>query len=94
MIFLISFFVFALILAAMAVGVIAGREPIKGSCGGIGALGIDQSCEICGGDPQRCETETRSPTDLMTSATAEFGAEPRSEAGSDKGAVVFDPAEK
>ena len=94
MIFLISFFVFALIFAAMAVGVIAGREPIKGSCGGIGALGIDQSCEICGGDPQRCETETRSPTGLMTGATAEFGAEPRSEAGSDKGAVVFDPAEK
>ncbi len=94
MIFLISFFVFALILAAMAVGVIAGREPIKGSCGGIGALGIDQSCEICGGDPQRCETETRSATDLMAGATAEFGAEPRSEAGSDKGAVVFDPAEK
>ena len=61
MIFLISFIVFAFILAAMAVGVIAGREPIKGSCGGIGALGIDQSCEICGGDPQRCETETRSP---------------------------------
>ena len=94
MIFLISFFVFALILAAMAVGVIAGREPIKGSCGGIGALGIDQSCEICGGDPQLCETETRSPTDLMTGATGESGAEPRSEAGSDKGAVVFDPAEK
>ena len=41
MIFLISFIVFAFILAAMAVGVIAGREPIKGSCGGIGALGID-----------------------------------------------------
>lgn len=94
MIFLISFLVFALILAAMAVGVIAGREPIKGSCGGIGALGVDQSCEICGGDPQRCETETRSPTDLMTGATTEAGAEPRSEAGSDKGAVVFDPAEK
>ena len=60
MIFLISFIVFAFILSAMAVGVIAGRAPIKGSCGGIGALGIDQSCDLCGGDPQRCETETRS----------------------------------
>lgn len=60
MIFVISFLVFALIIAAMAVGVIAGRAPIKGSCGGIGTLGIDQSCDLCGGDPQRCETESRS----------------------------------
>ncbi|EHQ57232.1 hypothetical protein OMB55_00009570 [gamma proteobacterium HIMB55] len=90
MIFLISFIVFAFILAAMAVGVIAGREPIKGSCGGIGALGIDQSCEICGGDPQRCETETRSPADAMAASAAENGTEARPE----KGAVVFDPAEK
>ena len=90
MIFLISFFVFALILAAMAVGVMAGREPIKGSCGGIGALGIDQSCEICGGNPQRCETETRSSADTMVGSSAEA----RSEAGPGEGAVVFDPAEK
>lgn len=84
MIFLISFVVFALILAAMAVGVMAGREPIKGSCGGIGALGIDQSCEICGGDPQRCETETRA----IVQAT-----KPEDE-NTESGAVVFDPAEK
>lgn len=60
MIFVVSFVVFALIMAAMAVGVIAGREPIKGSCGGVGKLGIDQKCELCGGDPVRCETATRS----------------------------------
>ncbi|WP_116364223.1 (Na+)-NQR maturation NqrM [Parahaliea mediterranea] len=58
-IFLISALVFAAVIAAMAVGVMAGRAPIKGSCGGIGALGIDQSCEICGGDPKRCDEETR-----------------------------------
>ena len=58
-IFVLTFIVFVLIIAAMSVGVMAGREPIKGSCGGMGALGIDQSCEICGGDPQRCETKTR-----------------------------------
>ena len=61
MIFLISFIVFAFILTAMAVGVIVGREPIKGSCGGIGALGIDQSCEICGGDRTRCEEARSNP---------------------------------
>ena len=60
MIYLISFLVFALIIAGMAVGVMAGRAPISGSCGGVGALGIDQKCDLCGGDPMRCETETRS----------------------------------
>lgn len=59
MIFVVSFIAFAVIMAAMAVGVIAGREPIKGSCGGVGALGIDQKCDLCGGDPVRCESETR-----------------------------------
>ncbi len=58
-IFLITMLVIGLVITAMAVGVIFGRPPIKGSCGGIGALGIDQACEICGGNPQRCEEETR-----------------------------------
>jgi len=57
--FLISMLVIGLVIAGMAVGVIAGRPPIKGSCGGMGALGIDTACEICGGDPQRCDEETR-----------------------------------
>jgi len=69
-IFVITFLAFALIVTAMSVGVIAGREPIKGSCGGMGALGIDQFCEICGGDPQRCETETR--TDSTKPGAIEF----------------------
>ena len=57
--FLVSFLVIGLVIAGMAVGVLAGRPPIKGSCGGMGALGIDTSCEICGGDPRRCDEETR-----------------------------------
>ncbi len=59
--FLISFVFIALVIAAMAVGVMMGRGPIKGSCGGMGALGIDTACDICGGNPQRCEEETRTP---------------------------------
>jgi hypothetical protein len=57
--FLISMLVIGLVMAGMAVGVIAGRAPIKGSCGGMGALGIDTACELCGGDPRRCDEETR-----------------------------------
>ena len=55
MTFVLALLVFMAIVAAMAIGVIFGRAPIKGSCGGLGAVGIDQDCEICGGDPQRCE---------------------------------------
>ena len=57
--FLISLLVIGLVMAGMAVGVIAGRPPIKGSCGGMGALGIDTACELCGGDPKRCDEESR-----------------------------------
>jgi hypothetical protein len=44
------------IVAGMAVGVIFGRKPITGSCGGMKALGLDVECEICGGDADRCES--------------------------------------
>ena len=57
--FVLSFLVIGLVIAGMAVGVLAGRPPIKGSCGGMGALGIDTACDICGGDPRRCDEETR-----------------------------------
>lgn len=44
-----------LLFAAMAVGVLLGRPPIKGSCGGVGA-GADGVCPVCGGEPARCDT--------------------------------------
>ena len=39
----LSFAVFALVIGGMAVGVMAGRQPIKGSCGGVNGKG----CELC-----------------------------------------------
>lgn len=57
-VFLFSMLVFVFVIAAMAVGVMAGRSPIKGSCGGISALGEKGACEICGGDTQRCQEQT------------------------------------
>ena len=57
--FFLATVVFCLVVAGMAVGVIFSNKPIKGSCGGIGALGMDTACEICGGNPQVCEEETR-----------------------------------
>lgn len=58
MIFIVSFVAFAVIIAGMAIGVMAGRAPISGSCGGVGKiLGTPQKCEICGDDPTLCEAE-------------------------------------
>ena len=55
-----------LMVALMAVGVIFGRAPIAGSCGGMKALGMEMECEICGGDPQQCESETKKLDELAT----------------------------
>lgn len=53
--FLATVAVFALVIAAMAVGVAAGRKPIAGSCGGLAGVGLSGDCEVCGGDRSKCE---------------------------------------
>lgn len=55
--FIISFLVLLSVVCLMAIGVIFGRKPITGSCGGVGAaLGEkDYVCELCGGDEAKCE---------------------------------------
>jgi len=59
----LTFLIIAAIVVAMSVGVIMGRQPIKGSCGGIKALGMGANCDICGGNPQRCEKVSPTNTD-------------------------------
>lgn len=51
----LAFLFMLIIVAAMSVGVMMGRKPIAGSCGGMKALGLDTECEVCGGNPARCE---------------------------------------
>ena len=53
--FLLALLVVGLLMVAMSVGVIFGRKPITGTCGGLGAAGITGPCEICGGDTSKCE---------------------------------------
>lgn len=55
--FFIVFGVMFLVVAAMAVGVLMGRKPISGSCGGMSALGMEVACDICGGDQTKCDKE-------------------------------------
>jgi hypothetical protein len=45
----LSFLIVVLAVAGMSIGVIAGRAPIKGSCGGVGSAG----CELCSGNCRR-----------------------------------------
>ena len=54
---MLSFMVLILIVVGMAVGVLMGRKPIAGSCGGMTAVGMDVACDVCKGDPEVCETE-------------------------------------
>lgn len=58
-VYLLAFLVLALVMTGMAVGVIFSNKPIKGSCGGMANLGIKDTCEICGGVPEKCEDEQK-----------------------------------
>ncbi len=44
-IFVMTFVLFLLAIAAMAVGYVFKRRTIKGSCGGIAALGMEKVCD-------------------------------------------------
>ncbi len=55
---LLAFLILGLVILAMSVGVIMGKKPISGSCGGIGAAlqEKDYKCSLCDGDPRKCES--------------------------------------
>ena len=44
-IFLLTFGLFLLVIVAMAIGYLVQRKTIAGSCGGLGALGIEKACD-------------------------------------------------
>ncbi|MGX9417090.1 (Na+)-NQR maturation NqrM [Vibrio sp. RC27] len=53
--FLITFGVFLLVITAMAVGYIFQRKLVKGSCGGLDAVGIDKVCNC----PEPCDARKK-----------------------------------
>ena len=54
---LLAFVFMLFIVVAMAVGVLLGRKPISGSCGGLSAIGMKSACDVCGGKDDICEKE-------------------------------------
>lgn len=46
----------SLLFALMAIGVLFGRKPIKGSCGGLNSLGLGD-CEFCEHPSDACKNK-------------------------------------
>ena len=67
--FFLAFLILLATVTAMSVGVLRGRKPISGSCGGLNNLSLDGGCEICGGDAAKCEQP-----DKITSGDAFYPA--------------------
>ncbi|WOG25733.1 (Na+)-NQR maturation NqrM [Endozoicomonas sp. 8E] len=71
---LITFGIFLLLMALMAIGVIVANKPIKGSCGGLSTLGLKDGCMICGGGDKNdpfSEVQHKDMEHLFYDATAE-----------------------
>lgn len=49
--FILAFVFFLVVVVAMAVGYIVQQKTISGSCGGLGALGIEKACDC----PEPCD---------------------------------------
>ncbi len=50
-VFLATFTIFALVISGMSLGYIVKRKTLQGSCGGIGALGLEKVCDC----PEPCD---------------------------------------
>jgi hypothetical protein len=51
--FLATLLVFGLAFAGLALGILVGREPIRGSCGGLRKFGIEKDCSCEAPCPRR-----------------------------------------
>lgn len=49
--FILTFVFFILVVLAMAIGYLIQRKTISGSCGGLGAIGIEKACDC----PEPCD---------------------------------------
>lgn len=71
----VTLFIMLLFVLLMSVGVLFGRKPLTGSCGGVGkALGEkNYTCDICGGDESKCEEKQKTVVGQEQSLAYEVG---------------------
>lgn len=69
-VFLITLGVMLVLVAAMAVGVMCGRKPLAGSCGGLNAVGLNGECKICGRTTGPCDAPDGKKDDVSDKAAA------------------------
>ena len=62
---ILAFVGMLIVVAIMAVGVVFGRKPIAGSCGGIAQLGLEGECQVCGRKPQDCPVDNDPALDKL-----------------------------
>jgi hypothetical protein len=75
--FLLALGILLLLIAGMSIGVLMGRKPIAGSCGGMAALGMEVECEICGGDTTRCVEPEAGPQSARRAVNLSYDAAQR-----------------
>ena len=51
---ILTFIILLLLITGMSLGVLFGRKPITGSCGGLQNIDPGRECELCGGNPAKC----------------------------------------
>ena len=85
-VFLLTFAIMTLAGLGLAVGVLAGRKPLNGSCGGVGrALAEpDYVCSLCGGDEAKCEEERAKGTTTLAAADLAYDASSKHNANGEK----------
>ena len=54
----LTFLLITAVILAMSVGVLFGRKPVQGSCGGLNKIEGMGECELCGGDRAKCDEVT------------------------------------
>lgn len=69
---LMAFCFMLFIVVVMAVGVLMGRKPIAGSCGGLSAIGMKSACDVCGGNDEVCEKEKLKNRGLVNENTQDL----------------------
>lgn len=60
MYFMVTLVALLMVFGLMAIGLIFRNRPIKGTCASLSDVGLKENCEICGGDQNKCESNTSS----------------------------------